>query len=139
MAKRQPKRPPWSERSRIANFPAIAKLGITEEELNALTFQGFVCQDRRGDKIYYKLRFRLGGNQHVRYIGNLDIARAVEAELLVLQQDVKHRQQLTALARAGSHQLRHAKQVLQPLLEIQGFHFHGQSIRKRRVAKNHAC
>jgi hypothetical protein len=98
-----------------------------------------VCQDRRRDKIYYKLRFRLGGNQHVRYIGNIEMARAVEAGLLVLQQNVQRRRQLTALARAGSHQLRHAKQVLQPLLEIQGFHFHGQAIRKRRVTRSHAC
>jgi hypothetical protein len=119
----------------MAHLPAIARLRLPDDALNALTIQGFVSAERRGESVYYKLRYRLYGKQRVRYLGDVESARAVADELAVLQHDVRLRRELAALSRAGMQRLRAAKRTLQPFLEARGFHFHGQAIRQRRAAR----
>ena len=64
----------------------ICDLRLTEEERHALTQQGFVSVDKRGEARYFKLRFRLRGTQRVCYLGNdPDVAERVCGELQLLQ------------------------------------------------------
>jgi hypothetical protein len=120
---------------RIADFPGLASLGLSAEELDALVCQGFVCGERRRAKTYYKLRFRLRGKQRVHYIGSAELATAVSQELAALQDNIRSRRRRTKLYRAATQSLRRAKQVLEPHLHARGLYYHGQLIRKRRTPK----
>ncbi len=62
----------------IAEFPALADLGLDASDLSHLSSQGFVSPEQRGNQTYYKLRFRRAGKQVVRYIGTADRASVVE-------------------------------------------------------------
>jgi hypothetical protein len=117
---------------RAADFPALTKLRLHDADFAALARQGFVAVERRGEQTYFKLRFRRDGRQRVRYIGGPDQARAVEAELAVLQTDLRMRRRLAILCQLASQSMRNAKQNLEPLLEARGLHFHGRAIRQRR-------
>jgi len=119
-------------RVRPASYPALAALQLSNADLDALARQGFIAAERRGENRYYRLRFRRGGRQQTRYIGSLDRAQAVQAELDSLQSEVQLQRRLAALGRDAARSLRDAKRQLQPLLEGRGFHFHGQAIRKYR-------
>lgn len=49
----------------------IDDLQLTAEERDALTKQGFVSvEERASGRRYFKLRFRVGGEQKVRYLRN---------------------------------------------------------------------
>ena len=49
----------------------LADLGLTEQDYGALAQQGFVSHEYRGIAgPYYKLRFRLAGQQCTRYLGS---------------------------------------------------------------------
>lgn len=122
-----------------AKFPGLKELELAGDELRALETQGFVSAEKRRGRMYYKLRFRVDGKQRVRYLGGIQAAQAVEAELKVLQRSVRARRQLAVLRRAATQQLRAAKQALQPFLDACGFHFHGQAVRKRRAACGLIC
>jgi hypothetical protein len=119
----------------LVDFPALAELGLTDEELEALRSQGFVGQETRHHRLYYKLRFRLHGKQRVRYIRGAARAQAVRSELDALQHMVLHAREIAALAREGAAILRASKKSLAPLLAARNFHFHGRSIRRRRRPK----
>jgi hypothetical protein len=123
---------PTPSPGRLADFPALAKVGVTEQELAALQRQGFVAREMRGNRFYYKLRYRLCGKQRVRYIRGAALAGAIRTELAMLQRNVRRRREMAALTRASSQQLSAAKATLVPTLEAMGFFFHGQSIRRRR-------
>jgi hypothetical protein len=117
-------------------LPALARLGLSERERNALSRQGFVSAERRNATSVYKLRFRFTGRQRVIYLGtSAQQALAVEADLAVLQQGVRARRQLAALHRHAAKRLKKIKSFLQPMLESRGFHFHGLAVRKRRNSK----
>jgi hypothetical protein len=119
----------------VVDFPASAKLGLNEDELNEIAFQGFVCQEKRRDRVYHKLRFRIGGKQRVRYIGDAEAARKVGEELSVLQEHLRHFRHVAALRRVVREQLQASKQALEPYLKARGLYYHGQSIRKRRASQ----
>ena len=53
----------------FAKFPALAKLNLTGADLDELARQGFLSVEHRRDRTYYKLRFRRGRRQVVRYVG----------------------------------------------------------------------
>lgn len=112
----------------------LSALSLNAEELAALAEQGFVAEERRsGDRVYYKLRFRTGKKQHVRYLGNdAAVANRVRAELLQLQASGRRRRALMKLARTASQTLREAKQHLEPLFLDAGFAFHGLAVRQTR-------
>ncbi len=103
-----------------------------DEELAALCRQGFVSEERRGKRLYYKLRFRCNGKQRVRYLGR-DAARAAEVreELWKLQEPRRTELELARLDRTARRMLREAKATLAPLLAEEGFTFHGNAVRRR--------
>ena len=115
-------------------FPLLNRLALSDEELGALTRQGFIRRERRGRKTIFRLRYRVHGRQHVRYVSPRDAA-ALEAELGALQRRVRARRRLTDLAALARQALRHRRSTLAPLLEARGYHFHGHQIRRCRNAK----
>ena len=119
-------------RHRLDQYPALAALRLTVVDLKQLVRQGFVCEERRGRRTYYKLRFRSGGQQVVRYIGNAERAALVNAELARLQAETQALRELKTITKIASKMLRQTKQALEPLLEAEGFVFHGLAIRRPR-------
>jgi hypothetical protein len=106
---------------------------LTSDDLAALRRQGFVTAERRGNRTYFKLRFRRGRQQMVRYIGSdPDKAEAVQRELDHLQEERKTELELSRLTEKVKKMLRESKQVLAPLLAEEGFGFHGHQIRRRQ-------
>jgi hypothetical protein len=120
----------------LEDTPALAALRLSDAVVDALRVQGHVSEERRGDCRFYKLRFRLAGQQRVLYLGS-DRQRAVdvEQELEVLQRDVRRQRRQAALGRIAAKRLQDTKHALQPLLAARGFYFHGLAVRKRRVSK----
>jgi hypothetical protein len=115
-----------------ARFPALAKLGLTDEDLNALAHQGFVAPERRQAGTFFKLRFRRDGRQVVRYVGGPEKAACVATELKTLQVARYNRRELDKLGRVARQLLRDAKAKLEPPLLELGFKFHGRAIRRPR-------
>jgi len=119
-----------------ANYPILASLGLASEDIAAIADQGFISPDRRGDRTYFKLRFRRNGRQRVRYIGGAARAIAVAAELKALQGDLQLRRRMAVLTRSVTSALRTAREKLQPLAESHGYYFHGHALRRRRNTTN---
>lgn len=101
-----------------------------------LASQGFVCEEWRGKRSYYKLRFRRGGKQVVRYIGRAERAAIVEKELTVIQAESKIVRKLMARVRLANKVLRDAKRTIEPVIQANGFVFHGLAIRRPRQQLN---
>jgi hypothetical protein len=115
-------------------FPLLNRLALSDEELGALSRQGFIRSERRGGKTIFRLRYRIRGRQHARYVSPRDAA-ALEAELGLLQKRVRAHRRLTGLAALARQVLRHRRSTLAPLLAARGYHFHGHQIRRFRDAK----
>jgi hypothetical protein len=122
--------------NRLAEFPALATLRLTAGEFEELADQGFVCEERRAHRTYYKLRFRCGGKQAVRYIGSADRAAIVNNELSILQTESKIMRDLKARVRIANKILREVKRTMEPALNANGFVFHGLAIRRPRRRQN---
>lgn len=116
----------------LAKFPALAKLHLTGADLGTLAHQGFVSEERRQDRTYYKLRFRSAGRQVVRYVGGATAAAAIEAELQQLRAGRRCQRELAELDRVTRRMLRESKAQLEPLLASRGLRFHGRAIRRPR-------
>lgn len=114
-------------------YSALAKLGLTEAELQALATQGSVHPERRSpNRMYYKLWYRVNGRQKTRYLGtDADFADQVAAELMELQTERRMQKRLGQLTRSARQLLRTTKKQLEPQLEEAGFKFHGNEIRIR--------
>lgn len=128
-----------SENQSFAAYSALATLRLSATDLSALAVQGFVGTERRGNRTYFKLRFRRQRRQAVRYLGlDARFAAQVGAELLALQAHRRRRHELAALTKQARQQLRDAKRQLEPLLVARGFRFHGLAVRRPRapVGKN---
>ena len=116
---------------------ALAQLGLTTQDFDALAEQGYVSTEHRGPRTYYKLRFRRQRRQIVRSLGSDPIlCDQVREELALLQADRQLARELTKLTQAALQQLRLAKKILEPMLGTRGFVFHGMAIRRRRIFKN---
>lgn len=120
-------------RSLADRFPHLASLNLHAGDWAALAQHGFVSAERRGERYYFKLRFRRQAAQIVRYLGSAARANAVRAELDVLQAEKRTQRELRALGHELRHRLHAAKATLQPLLASQGFRFHGLAIRRSRT------
>jgi hypothetical protein len=127
-----PTHKPAPDADRMSRFPALAKLSLSEADLAELAHQGSLAPERRGSRTYYKLRFRRGGRQLVRYVGGADQAALVSEELSALQTTRRLERQLNEVGRAARQLQRDAKAKLEPLLAECGFRFHGQAIRRSR-------
>jgi hypothetical protein len=116
----------------LANYPGLARLRLTENELPALAEQGSVHQEQHRGKSRYKLRFRTpGGRQVVRYIPN-HLVEFVQVDLNILQSGRNAASALREATRGVRHTRRDAKRQLQPVLDELGYHFHGTSVRRWR-------
>ena len=118
-------------------YRGLQRLGISAEQLAALTRQGFLArEDRGGAKPIYKLRFRFRGRQIVKYVGTEPmIVNALQQELRALQCEHHWARGLQRLAGEAHAELRRTKRQLQPLLKAAGMKFHGYVIR-RSLEKN---
>ena len=116
-------------------FSALASLGLGREEMAALAKQGSVrAEDCGQGRVYYRLRFRVGCRQCVRYVGNSPgFAEQIRHELRQLQARTRSRRQLRVLVQEARKRLRKAKHRLEPMLPSVGRVFHGRSIRQPRV------
>jgi integrase len=119
----------------LARFGQLSRLRLSDLDFEALKAQGFVATERRSERIIFKLKFRLNGTQHVRYIRGAEQAAAVEAELKLLQRDVRLRRRLSELSRVAAQTIRSAKARLAPFLGAKGLYFHGRAVRRRRQSK----
>src|SRR5687767_5045997 len=90
----------------LSDFPTLASLRLDCEDIAAITDQGFVSKERRGERTYYRLRFRRCGRQQVRYIGGAARAQTVQTELDTLQRDLKLRRRVAMLPAAVTSALR---------------------------------
>lgn len=126
------------QNDRLERFPALASLRLDPGHWEALAQQGFVAGEQRGQRTYFKLRFRSEGRQVVRYLGDADRAEAVKAELKRLQQKTKTLRVLKARTKFANQKLREAKLALEPVLEARGFQFHGYAIRRPRTRRRMA-
>src|SRR4051794_31107499 len=86
-------------------FPLLNRLALSDEELGALTRQGFINSERRAGKTIFRLRYRVDGRQRVRYVSPRDAA-ALEAELGLLQRRIRARRRLAGLSALARHALR---------------------------------
>lgn len=93
-------------------------------------------EERRGTQTYYKLRFRRAGTQVVRYVGDADQAAIVRKELAILQAETKVMKQLKAKVKIANKMIREAKRTMEPVLQANGFVFHGLAIRRPRRRQN---
>ena len=119
-------------------LPHLRLLNLPERELAALRTQGFVSAERRRQNLVFKLRYRLDGRQHVRFLGDDERrAHAVRDELLLLQHDVQEKRRFTALRIRTTRVLKECKAASQGFLGETGYYFHGLAIRKRRRPKAH--
>lgn len=118
-----------------SDFPGgiLAELSLSAEQLAALRRQGFVARERRGRQVRFKLRFRCGGVQCVRYIGSdPNRTQRLRDELARWQRGQRSRVELSRLIRDAHRMLHSAKRLLEPPLGSLGAHFHGFAIRRKR-------
>jgi hypothetical protein len=114
----------------------LAIYGLTDADQAALARQGFVIREPRGrNTIIYKLRYRLDGQQRVRYIGTeTHEAERVQQSVNELQTERRLELAIGRLNREAAQLLRDGKQRLEGPLAAAGFRFHGRAIRRRRAA-----
>ena len=79
---------------------SMAALGLSGQDLERLSRQGSVSREMRGNRTLFKLRFRRGSQQTVRYIGGAERAAAIRADLQRLQAENCRLRELARLARA---------------------------------------
>jgi hypothetical protein len=115
-------------------FLALGSLGLSSEEFAALAKQGRLrAEDCGHGHVYYRLRFRMGPRQCVRYVGNSTwFVDQVRGELTELQAKTRSRCQLRQLVREAKGRLRDVKCRLEPLLPSVGRVFHGRELRQPR-------
>src|SRR5947208_9939203 len=104
--------------------PVLDDLRLSRGDFQALTRQGFVsAESRRGRRPVYKLRWRRGGKQQVRYLGQ-DPARAEEVrlELEALQFRRRCARYVIRLMGAARPHLRRAKRLLAAHAAAHGWH-----------------
>jgi hypothetical protein len=117
---------------RLANYPALAALRLTEGDLDELSYQGFVCREPRGHLVLFKLRFRRVRRQVVRYIRDAQHAEDVRAELRGLQADRRMDLELGRIAKLARRMLREGKCQLEPIVQAEQLKFHGLTLRRPR-------
>ena len=120
---------------RFAEYPALAKLRLATGDLNELSKQGFLSMERRGNLTIHKLRFRRGGRQVVRSIGDAATAAALKTELDRLQSRRQICREVATIDRAARRLLRDMKTQLEPLVDAYGWKFHGRAVRRPHPVK----
>lgn len=109
-------------------------LPIGSADRRALEQQGFVAAEyRHGRGPYFKLRYRVNGQQRVVYIGtDARLADEIRRELAQLQADRRGECKLVRLTAEAHDVLRKSKQRLDGEFRRLGLKFHGYAIRRSR-------
>jgi hypothetical protein len=112
----------------------LAELGLSAADQAALSRQGFISREVRGRRsAVYKLRFRVGGRQRVRYLGtDAGGIRRVQEALHELQEDRRLELALGRLHHEVAQRLCDSKRRLAAPLVAAGFGFHGRAARRPR-------
>lgn len=114
------------------DFPLLASLSLDEDEWSAIRNNGYIIEDMRSARSYFKLRFRRH-KQEMKYLGtDLVFVEGIRNELLLLQAERNAIRQLRKRNVAARTLLKHVKETLAGALEKQGYNFHGFSVRKSR-------
>ena len=120
----------------------MIELDLTNDELAAVSRQGFVASELRGNgMVVYKLRFRLAGRQCVRYLGT-DPTRAAEVRAALALWQARRRLERRLASRMAQMRaiLKSIKPRLTPFLEEAGLQFHGRVLRRPRPsARSPTC
>ena len=106
-------------------------LSLSAEETAAVRRQGFVSREiRKGRITVFKLRFRVNGQQRVKFVSTDPVvAAALEGELGLLRRSKDKDLALRSLNREASQLLRQCKSRLAPLVGQAGLRFHGLALR----------
>lgn len=131
------------ERKRTAVQPAISaetltnalsRLNLTDDQMAALSTQGFVARERRcGRRDIFKLRFRIEGKQVVRSLGTSPAnAASVALAVRVLQRTMRVQRELRKLEEELRRYLKATKKLLRPAVDLAGYRFHGMCVRRTR-------
>jgi hypothetical protein len=118
--------------------PTLTSLGLDQEQIAALSHQGFVSSEQSNQgPVRFKLRFRNGRRQVVRYIGtDNNFAEQVRCELDKLQERVRSQRQLNRQCREIRRRLRTIKRRTASVLTDIGHVYHGLSLRQPREARS---
>lgn len=112
---------------------SLNQLSLDDAERVAVRSNGFIaCEQRRYSRVY-KLRFRVQGQQRVRYLG-IDPAAAelLQKELAVWQAGPRAERALREAERNARQAIREIKSRLEPDVVAAGLKFHGRTIRRPR-------
>jgi hypothetical protein len=129
---------PHQRAGSLAGLSALQQLPLSNDDVEALTMQGYVQVDKRGNEQpgYARLRFRAGGKTRTVYLGGDHVfVQQVKAELEVLRRPARARREALQFAKEGRRTLRRIKQQLTNLLPQVGMHLHGDRIRKDRYSR----
>jgi hypothetical protein len=116
----------------------LERLSLDTAEIAVLARQGFVREerDKMGNRIY-KLRFRVGQRQRVKFIGrDRHSAQQIEAALVAWQRHRRLTLSVERLRREVSQRVREQWRQLDPILLAAGYRRHGREIRMSRKATN---
>lgn len=107
---------------------------LTAEQLAALARQGSVVAERRGPtRRVFKLVFRYGGRQVVRYLTTDPVvAEQARRALETLQHARRAERAMQRAVRTARRALRDSKTASAPLLAQMGLSYHGYALRRRR-------
>jgi len=84
---------------------------------------------------FFKLRYRLAGEQRVRYFGvDPAAAAAIQQELAAWQRGERALRALRQVERQARELIREGKHRLEPFVRAAGLRFHGRTIRQPRKA-----
>lgn len=116
----------------------LSGLRLAAADLQALAHQGFVVGElRRGKGPYYKLRWRRGPQQCVRYLGSdPERAQRIQWALETLQRPVRQARQLAQLLAQVRTSLRQLKDDLLPHAQSLGGSYHGYTLRRSQAHRS---
>ena len=121
----------------LAEFPLLASLRISADDLRELARQGFVCEEKRGNREYYKLRFRSGGRQVVRYLGNANRAASSGTRTFQASERSEGNARAEGKGKDGKQSVETSQDLLcKPVLATHGLVFHGLAIRQPRTRRH---
>ena len=123
-----------------ASLLVLRGLGLSPLHLAALRTQGFVSWEQRGvGRPIAKLRYRVQGQQHVRYLGtDASRARTIEHALRQWQAPQRAGRLLQQAIRQAATALRNSKAQLIKELHGTPHYFHGYALRTAQDTGHHA-
>ena len=125
---------PMRSAARSRRIHSLADIELTSEEKAALSRQGFVGAEKRGERgPYYRLHFRLHGRQTTRYLGrDPAVAERIRNELAVWQHNCHLARRIARLHQEARRVIRESKARMGPLVLEAGYQFHGFTLRRPR-------